>query len=229
MDQGPAPASAGWSLRSRGPAHAVSHRCLELQRAARPHSALSRLLGRDPLHPDAVSWYREALGERRVGRMLMELGPGWRVLHAVPHGVADEIDHLVIGPAGVFTATSTPSSALRDARSASRLLTRATGVSIVVEPLVATVGGAARLVRHLHSLPARLEADLVATIARVAEEWTTWRPFGVDLEAHSDPDAAFDRLRAEVDRARGRRVLWSVAGIVVIALALVALASAVLG
>ena len=90
MDQGPAPEPASWTLRSRGPAHAVSHRCLELQRRARPRGRLARLLGVDPLHPDAVGAYREALGERRIGGLLAQLGAGWRVLHAVPYKGKDE-------------------------------------------------------------------------------------------------------------------------------------------
>ncbi|MBG6212216.1 hypothetical protein RCH23_000129 [Cryobacterium sp. CAN_C3] len=36
--------------------------------------------------------------------MLSKLGPEWTVLHAVPVGSgSSDIDHVVIGPAGVFT------------------------------------------------------------------------------------------------------------------------------
>jgi hypothetical protein len=229
MDQGPAPEPASWSLRSRGPAHAVSHRCLELQTRARPRGRLARLLGVDPLHPDAVDAYRNALRERRVGGLLRGLGAGWRVLHAVPHGEVGEIDHLVIGPGGVFAVTTTPPDADRGARSASQQLTRAIGRRITAEPLVATVADAKRLVTVLRALPARLEADVVARIARAAEEWTTWRPFGIDLPSHTDPDAAFERLRAEVERARRNRVVWSLSGLVATTLAVVGTASALLG
>lgn len=39
-----------------------------------------------------------------VARRLARLGDGWRVLHAVPVGdQGSDIDHVVIGPAGVFT------------------------------------------------------------------------------------------------------------------------------
>ncbi len=269
MDQGPAPETARWSLRSRGPAHAVSHRCLELQREARPRGWLARLLGLDPLHPDAVSWYRGALGELRVGRLLAGLGPGWRVLHAVPHGDhGADIDHLVIGPAGVFTIntknhtgrrvwvggaalhvdgqrTSHIPAAEREAGAASRFLTRAIGARVTATPLVVVVDPAelrhgdtpspvpvltaARVVRHLRALPSRLEADVVATISRAAEEWTTWRPFGVDLPSHTDPDDAFARLRREVERARRHRVLWALTGLVALPLAVIGVASGLLG
>ena len=228
MDQGPAPEPASWSLRSRGPAHAVSHRCLELQRRARPRGRLARVLGVDPLHPDAADTYRGALSERRVGRVLRRLGAGWRVLHALPSGERDEIAHLVIDIPGVFVVTSTSSDAHRDARSASRLLTRAVGSRIVAEPLVVTTADVHRTVSVLRGLPARLEPGLVARVARAAEEWTTWRPFGVDLPSHTDPDAGFDRLRREVERARGTRLLWGLAGLLLIPLALVGAASSLL-
>jgi len=199
-----------------------------LQRRARPRGRLARLLGVDPLHPDAVGAYRDALGERQIGGLLAQLGAGWRVLHAVPHGEADEIDHLVIGPPGVFAVTSTPAAAHHDARAASRLLSRATGSRIVAEPLVATPTLALRAISALRRRPARFEADVVARIARAAEEWTTWRPFGVDLPSHTDPDAAFGRLHAEVERARRHRLLWGLASLVLASSALVGAASRLL-
>ena len=53
---------------------------------------------------DARSWYLGALGERRVGKLLEQLGPEWTVLHSVPVGSStSDIDHIVIGPGGVFT------------------------------------------------------------------------------------------------------------------------------
>jgi len=58
--------------------------------------------------PDAVAWRRGAVGERRTGRLLDPLERhGWAVLHdlAVPRSQAN-IDHLVIGPGGVFVVDS---------------------------------------------------------------------------------------------------------------------------
>jgi len=222
-----------WSVRSRGPAHVVAHRCLELQRAARPRGFAARLFGLDPLHPDAVAAYRGALRELRVGGILAQLGPGWRVLHALPQDEPGrEIDHLVIGPAGVFTVTSAPAAATAEARAASRLLTRASGSPVVAQPIVAVldarggavpssetvVVGAHRLVRHLRSLPTRLAPDLVATVARAAEELTTWRPFDAAVMQHTDPAGAFAALRDEVDRARERRTIWRIALVAAVAL-----------
>jgi hypothetical protein len=58
--------------------------------------------------PDAVAWRRGAAGERRTARLLDPLERhGWAILHdlAVP-GSRANIDHLVIGPGGVFVVDS---------------------------------------------------------------------------------------------------------------------------
>jgi len=58
--------------------------------------------------PDAVAWRRGAAGERRSARLLAPLErQGWAVLHdlTVP-GSRANIDHLVIGPGGVFVIDS---------------------------------------------------------------------------------------------------------------------------
>jgi Nuclease-related domain len=57
---------------------------------------------------EAVAWRRGAVGERRTARLLGPLErQGWAVLHdlAVP-GSRANIDHLVIGPGGVFVIDS---------------------------------------------------------------------------------------------------------------------------
>jgi hypothetical protein len=58
--------------------------------------------------PDAVAWRRGAAGERRTARLLGPLERhGWAILHdlAVPRSRAN-IDHLVIGPGGLFVIDS---------------------------------------------------------------------------------------------------------------------------
>jgi len=58
--------------------------------------------------PDAVAWRRGAVGERRTARLLSQLERhGWAVLHdlALP-GSRANLDHLVIGPGGVFVIDS---------------------------------------------------------------------------------------------------------------------------
>jgi hypothetical protein len=58
--------------------------------------------------PDAVAWRQGAAGERRTARLLDPLERhGWAVLHdlAIP-GSRANLDHLVIGPGGVFVIDS---------------------------------------------------------------------------------------------------------------------------
>ena len=108
------------ALEQTGPVRAMSERepdvrrstygtvreCLRIQATARPRTSLGRLLGRSPLHPDAVDWYGQALGELVVREELEKLGPEWTVLSAVPIGAhATDIDHIVLGPGGIFTLT----------------------------------------------------------------------------------------------------------------------------
>jgi hypothetical protein len=53
------------------------------------------------------SWPRGTKGERVVGRRLTRLGrDGWDVLRAVSEQGSDEVDHLVVGPPGVFTVST---------------------------------------------------------------------------------------------------------------------------
>jgi hypothetical protein len=57
---------------------------------------------------DAVAWRRGAAGERRTARLLSHLERhGWAVLHdlAIP-GSRANLDHLAIGPGGVFVIDS---------------------------------------------------------------------------------------------------------------------------
>ena len=58
--------------------------------------------------PDAIAWRRGAAGEQRTARLLSPLErQGWVILHdlTVP-GSRANLDHLVIGPGGVFVVDS---------------------------------------------------------------------------------------------------------------------------
>lgn len=62
---------------------------------------VARVLG---VKTEERAWRVGARGEEKVAKELAELGPRWRVLHAVPVGEkGSDIDHVVIGPAGVIT------------------------------------------------------------------------------------------------------------------------------
>jgi hypothetical protein len=75
------------------------------QRLHRPQRSWgARVLGKSTLVTEDRPWFRGALGERQVGDLLARLDGRWRVLHAVPVGSkSSDIDHVVIGPGGVFT------------------------------------------------------------------------------------------------------------------------------
>ncbi|TFD46671.1 NERD domain-containing protein [Cryobacterium sp. TMT1-2-1] len=72
-------------------------------------SVIERLLplGRSSLSSRGVARYLGAKGERIVGSILDSLPPEWTVLHALPIGArSSAIDHLVVGPGGVFTIST---------------------------------------------------------------------------------------------------------------------------
>ncbi len=127
-------------------------------------STLGRILGARPVHPNARSWFDGAIGELEVASRLSKLGPEWTVLHSVPIGTGDtDVDHIAIGPAGVF-ATNTKHHAgkkiwvgdgrvlvagqkvdhLRNSRSerirVKRILELATRTSVPVEAMLVFVG-----------------------------------------------------------------------------------------
>ena len=62
---------------------------------------VARVLG---VKTDERAWRVGAKGEEKVANELAKLDAGWRVLHAVEVGEnGSDIDHVVIGPPGVFT------------------------------------------------------------------------------------------------------------------------------
>lgn len=136
-------------------------------RAAAPRRGFwARIFGPPP--PDH-SWRVGARGEQLVGRELARLiakDPRWLCLHAVPVGTeGSDIDHVVIGPGGVFTlntkhhpggrvwvgsrtvmvnGTRVPylRNAHHEAERASRLLSAAVGFPVDVQGVVVVIAGA---------------------------------------------------------------------------------------
>ncbi|MGT2427200.1 nuclease-related domain-containing protein [Amnibacterium kyonggiense] len=97
------PAPSG-TMRDRVPAQALLEQVLLRQAASRPRTSVERLVGRDPIDPEARPWFAGATGERAVAARLAGLPAGWTVLHSLPVGRnGADIDHLVVGPGGVFT------------------------------------------------------------------------------------------------------------------------------
>ena len=91
-------------VRERFAGQAVIERLLVEQEGVSERSRLARLFGVSPLGASSQGWYAGALGEIEVGERLRSLPSGWTVLHALPvNAKGTDIDHLVIGPGGVFT------------------------------------------------------------------------------------------------------------------------------
>ena len=116
-----------------------------------------RLFGK---HSQERAWRRGAEGEEEVGWQLRKLGEPWNVIHSVPVGKGDtDIDHLVIGPPGVFTLNTknhlggrvtVTSKAIyvngtfqpylaksrAEGRQATKLLTSSCGYEVIAQPLI---------------------------------------------------------------------------------------------
>lgn len=132
-------------------------------------------------------------GELEVARRLGALGPEWVVQHSVPVGSgSSDLDHLVIGPAGVFTIntkhhrrqhvwvgakrilvngqrTDHLRNAAHEARRTSKLLTSAARMPVEVTPIVAIVGAKRMKVRERPSEVVVLrEVELVRWLRRRA-------------------------------------------------------------
>jgi hypothetical protein len=73
----------------------------EINSQAPIRNLIARLLN---IRTDERAWRVGAKGEEKVGKELARLPLGWYVLHAIPVSeTGTDIDHVVIGPAGVFT------------------------------------------------------------------------------------------------------------------------------
>jgi len=170
MSETVARGSVAMTLKARRPAYSVMQECLRVQAEAPALTRRQRLFGHTPLSADAQSWYQGALGEIEVARVLAELGPEWTVLHSVPVGSGEsDIDHVVIGPTGVFTVntkhhagkkvwvgggtfmvdghrTTHSRNSAYEATRASRLLSTAADLEVAVTPVIVLVGTASLIV-----------------------------------------------------------------------------------
>ncbi|MFE0536383.1 nuclease-related domain-containing protein [Streptomyces nigra] len=166
---------------------------------------VSRLLRRSS---EWDSWRKGLAGERRVGAELNRLGRhGWRVLHSVPLADKVDIDHLLIGPGGVFSINTKhhhrravwvgddsvkvdhgkPAPYARksraEAKRVARVLERYCDFSVPVEPVLVFVG-----VTELKVVATQLDV-------RVYQEPTTvtpWKPpTGPAEKAGSSPRSSY--------------------------------------
>ena len=139
------------------PGASLRRKSSEIQKAFPARVFLAKVLG---VHTDERAWRRGAAGEEEVARNLVNLGPRWRVIHSVPVGSNDtDIDHVVIGPPGVFTLNTKNhlgkrvtvyehaiyvsgvkqpylSKSRAEGRRGSRILSSACGFEVVVSPVL---------------------------------------------------------------------------------------------
>lgn len=244
------PREAVGDLIDRPAAYSVIEELFRVQATMEPRSTLRRVFGARPVHADAQSWFAGAIGELKVGELLSRLGPEWTVLHAVPVGTgASDIDHVVIGPAGVFTIntkrhrgkkiwvgdrmlmvsgqkTDHLRNSRHEAKRAAKLLTKATGISVEVHPVLAIVEPASftfrqrpqdvsimdarRLPRWLKRRRAVLAPDELASIIDSAAEVRTWHPTA-DLSIDPSYRERFSELERKDHQAYLVRLAWSLA------------------
>jgi hypothetical protein len=98
-------ASPEWTDLADNRAGSAARAHAERRRSESPlRTAFARVLG---VRTDERAWRIGADGEQKVGAKLEKVSrknPRWRTLHAIPVGQrGSDIDHLIIGPGGVFT------------------------------------------------------------------------------------------------------------------------------
>jgi hypothetical protein len=88
-------------LADRRPGQGIAEQAQQLRRTQPVLSALRRVLR---IYVGDGAYRKGAKGERLVAKRLAKLGDAWHVLHSIPIGDGGtDIDHVVIGPGGVFT------------------------------------------------------------------------------------------------------------------------------
>lgn len=76
---------------------------LEAQALVPQRSVLRRLFGASPLTAETRDLFAVAIADLTVGDALSALGPEWVIVHSVPVSPGSTtLDHLAIGPGGVF-------------------------------------------------------------------------------------------------------------------------------
>jgi len=203
------PAAPQWhDLADNRAGVAVRTQAQQARAEAPIRTALARLFG---VHTQERAWRLGAEGEEAVAKRLSKLDHRWRVLHSVPVGSRDsDIDHVVIGPGGVYTinAKNHPDARIwvggdtftvngrrvpyirnsrHEAQRASRLLTEAVGLPVFVTGLLAVYGASGGFT--VKKQPA---ADVVVLTRRETAKWLSRRPETLTAE---QIDAIYDHAR----------------------------------
>jgi Nuclease-related domain len=193
------------------PGASLRKKSSDIKRASPGRVFLAKILG---VHTDERAWRRGAAGEEEVARQLEKLGPSWRVIHSVPVGSKDtDIDHVVIGPPGVFTLNTKNhlgkrvtvyeyaiyvggmkqpylSKSRAEGKRGSKILSSACGFGVVVHPVVVIMADELVVKGSPH------QVDVVGR--RKVSEWLDRHP------AH----LSSDRIEAIYAVAR-RRLTWA--------------------
>lgn len=161
--QPPASVPSPRGIASHRPGHALAAKILALLTEAGITAPVAAAALPPEVRDQLLPWAVGFVGEERLGVELAWLDSRWSVLHSVPVGSGGaDVDHLLIGPAGVFTVNSkhhpggrvdvrgeavflgtTFKHYVSDARSEARRVRdrlHAQGVDVEVRPLVCVVG-----------------------------------------------------------------------------------------
>lgn len=188
---------------------AAREQALAARDAAPVRTVLARVLG---VHTDERAWRIGADGEERVAAQLAKVAKKdgrWRFLHAIPVGErGSDIDHLVIGPGGVFTVnakhhprakvwvggntvmingTRVPyvRNSRHEAARAAKLLSEVVGFPVRVEGLIVTVNAADVVVKN--------QPDGVSVVPRM--QVAKWLLRHGDIYSLEALDALFEAAR----------------------------------
>jgi hypothetical protein len=170
---------------------------------------LARLFGKKT---DVGAWRMGAKGEEEVARRLRRLPSTWTTLHDLPLGRnGANLDHLVVGPGGVFALntknlrgkvwvaerallvnghkTNFLSKSKSEAERVAGILTKATGDTVAVKPILVVMGAELSIKAQAHGVtvvtrkrirswlegrPRRLTASEVTMIVNAARRPDTW-------------------------------------------------------
>lgn len=147
-------------------AQAAIEELLRAQAEVPARAGIARFFGMSPLTQHTHDLYRGVVGEIEVGEALDRLGPEWAVRHTLPveAGLGD-IDHLVIGPAGVFIV-ATKNHCGRNVWASQRTIM----VSGVRQPHIRTMefemGSAERILSAASGSPVRVSGILAVVAAK---------------------------------------------------------------
>ncbi|WP_185740477.1 nuclease-related domain-containing protein [Homoserinimonas aerilata] len=182
------------------PAASAIEEFLRAQDAVPARSRWARFVGHSPLSEASRPRFWGALGELEVARALDELGAEWTLLYSVPESADGAgVDHVAIGPGGVFTIMTENTSGqsvwisgrtaivsghrqpfVRDVElgmgRAEALLSAATGSEVEVVGILALVDPETLAVREL-------PRDVVVLHSARLSRWLSRRPTVLDADS----------------------------------------------